>query len=293
MIKKNIYITGFSGQDGKILYKIFKHRVFFIKNHKKILTKKFIFFINLLNKKEIEKIFKHKRPDILVHLASYNPAYNQKDKKLYYDKNMKIAKNLLNAALKFNKKVNFIFANSSQIFKKKSGLVNEKSAFKQSSDYTRFRIDFYNFMKEKRKKLKFKYSNLILFNHDSKFRNKKFLLPRIVSALKNKKINFLKKIIKKDIKGDFSHAVSICDAIKKVIIIDKHIGNIILSSGKITKVNSIISYLCKKNNLTYNFSFPDHKNSKGLIGNNFFARKILNWKPKKNIFEAAQEIYNN
>ena len=34
------------------------------------------------------------------------------------------------------------------------------------------------------------------------------------------------------------------------------------------------------------------KKKNGLRGDNKLAKKILNWRPKKNIFIAAQEIFN-
>ena len=56
-----------------------------------------------------------------------------------------------------------------------------------SSDYTKFRIKSDSTMIKYKKKEKIKYTNAILFNHDSKFRNTKFLFPRIINGLINKK----------------------------------------------------------------------------------------------------------
>ena len=58
---------------------------------------------------------------------------------------------------------------------------------------------------------------MILFNHDSALRNKKFLLPRIVKAIKEKNENFLNNIYKENIIKDFSHAEDICNAIYLLI----------------------------------------------------------------------------
>jgi GDP-D-mannose dehydratase len=44
-----------------------------------------------------------------------------------------------------------------------------------------------------KKKEKINYTNAILFNHDSKFRNQKFLFPRIVNAIIKKRCYFFKK----------------------------------------------------------------------------------------------------
>ena len=87
---------------------------------------------------------------------------------------------------------------------------------------------------------------MILFNHDSVLRNKKFLLPRIIKAIKNKNQKFLNYIYKENIIEDFSHADDICKAIFLLIEKKIFIDNLILSSSKKTKINSIIDYLLTK-----------------------------------------------
>ncbi len=77
----------------------------------------------------------------------------------------------------------------------------------------------------------------------------------------------------------------------KNLIFKKKIKNIILSSGKQTYVNDIIKYLIKKNNLNLKLDYNDIKKRYCIIGNNSYAKKTLNWKIKKNIFFAAQEIF--
>ena len=77
--------------------------------------------------------------------------------------------------------------------------------------------------------------------------------------------------------------------IKKEINFD----NLILSSSKKTKINSIINHLIKKYNKSIKITKKPKKNKFYLIGNNKLAKKKLNWKIKKNIFIAADEIFNN
>ena len=78
-------------------------------------------------------------------------------------------------------------------------------------------------------------------------------------------------------------------AIKKNIVTD----NLILSSGKKTKINDIIQYLINKTKS--NVSLRDVKilNPKFIIGNNNKAKTILKWRLKKNIYNAVDELYNN
>ena len=63
--------------------------------------------------------------------------------------------------------------------------------------------------------------------------------------------------------------------------------------NKLTRINDIILYLLKKNNIKINL-IPKYFNKKTFIlGNNRFAKKILKWRIKKNIYTAVDEIYNS
>ena len=85
---------------------------------------------------------------------------------------------------------------------------------------------------DKKKKNRIKATIVILFNHDSKFRNERFLFPRLIKSIKYKNYSFLKKIYRENISGDFSHADDICEAIFLLIKSKKNPDKIILSSGK-------------------------------------------------------------
>jgi nucleoside-diphosphate-sugar epimerase len=132
---------------------------------------------------------------------------------------------------------------------------------------------------------------LILFNHDSRYRNPRFLLPRLIKAIKNNNVNFIKKIYNEEIIGDFSHAEDICNGIYLLIKKDKNPDKLILSSGKKTYINKIIRLFYKKiKNIKPNNKIKSQNN---IIGNNQLARKTIGWKLKKNIIIAAKEIYKN
>jgi nucleoside-diphosphate-sugar epimerase len=292
-VYKNLYITGGHGQDGALLTNIFlknsKYKVNIITNKKNFKKKKNVNYYNsnLQYFRSVKKIFLKNKPDIIIHLACKNPSFRESGLYKFYKYNVIATKNIADASYNLNKKIIFIFANSSQIFKKKSGIVNENSKSKISTSYTRFRIEMNNYIKKKIKN----YTNIILFNHDSKFRNKKFLIPRIVKYLKKKKYTQLNKIIRSNISGDFSHAEDICNAIYKIINNKINIKSIILSSGKLTNINEIIHYLMKKFNIKYKFNYHSKNMSKNIIGDNSLLKKTITYKPKKNIFIAAEELF--
>ena len=117
MKKKNIYITGASGQDATLLTNYFNNKknvnLILISNKKKIKinSKKINYkFINtdLTDLKKIKKIFKLYIPDKIIHLASSNPSFKDKNAVYYYKKNFVASKNLLNLAFEFNSKSKLI-----------------------------------------------------------------------------------------------------------------------------------------------------------------------------------------
>lgn len=296
---KNILITGADGQDGKIiLNKLHNQKInlFLIaKNFENKFIKKNVryFKFNLNKKKTLENFFKKNRIDIILHLASNNPNFRQNNYKKHYLENINNSKNLINFSTKYNKKIKFISCSSSRIFRKKNGYVTEKSKVLADDFYSKFRIEINNYLiKARKEKENFDFINVILFNHDSFLRNKKFLLPRLINALITKNKKFIDDIIKENIAADFSHADDICNALVKIIFTNKEIKNIILSSGKKTNVNDIIKYLIQKNKIYLKLKFDKKKESNCIIGNNQYAKKIINWKIRKNIFIAAQQIFD-
>lgn len=299
-MNRNILITGADGQDGKIiLQKLYKRKInFFLidkKFEKKIKQKNIKYFeFNLKNNKKLKQLLKIYKINIVLNLASNNPNYGQNDYRKHYFENLINTKNLINNIITFNRDIKFISCASSRIFKKKNGTVNENSKTAINDFYSKFRIETNKYLTLTKKNNKnFDFTNVILFNHDSIFRSKRFLLPRIATALISKNKKFLNNIIKENIVMDYSHAEDICNALIKILFIKKKINNIILSSGKKTYVKDIIKYLIKKNKLDLKLNYKNIKKSYCIIGENSYAKQILKWNAKKNIFNAAQEIFKN
>ena len=121
---KNVFITGGLGQDGQILINILKKRkinLTILSKTKKSNTLGNVEFIkeNLLNKRRLDLIFIKKKPDIVLHLASNNPSFNEANYKIFFRENFIATKNIFNSTFEANQNAKFIFCSSSQIFKKK------------------------------------------------------------------------------------------------------------------------------------------------------------------------------
>ena len=294
--KKNVVITGALGQDGIILSKLLIKKKYNIYGVVKKLYKKKIkgvnySTVNILDYRRFSNYIKKVKPHALLHLGTENPNYLElKKKKDFYKKNLKTTKNLIDYFSKYFPNKKLILIGSSQMYGPSSKKVNLNSEFNPGNSYARFRVESYNYMVKRKKIDNSKMVTAILFNHDSSFRKKKFLIPRLVKLIKLKNFNKLDKIYETNISGDFSHAEDICYGLYKLMISKYSPDKLIFSSNKRTYINDIIYLLLKKNKIKYNFTNKIKSNSSTPIGDNKFTNRLLNWSHKKNIFVAAKEL---
>ena len=289
---KKILITGINGQDGTILSNILIKRKFKVYGitKKKITSKaKDIHLINIqrLNFNKIIKKFDEIKPDVIIHFGSSNPSYNQNFGKKEYDYNLNFTKNIIDYISK--NKIKFIFPSSSLVFKYSKNKLNENSKIESKTYYSKFRNNASKYLLNIKRKKKVNATIAILFNHDSKYRNKRFLFPRLIKSIKDKKYDFLKKLYRENISGDFSHAEDICAAIFLLIKTKKNPDKIILSSGKRTYINHIIEFFMPK--FRSKLKKLNLNKKELIIGNNTKAINLLNWKIKKNSLLAAKELF--
>ena len=294
--KKNVVITGALGQDGIILSKLLIKKKYNIYGVVKKLNKKKIkgvnySIVNILDYRRFSNYIKKVKPHALLHLGTENPNYLElKKKKDFYKKNLKTTKNLIDYFSKYFPNKKLILIGSSQMYGPSSKKVNLNSEFNPGNSYARFRVESYNYMVKRKKIDNSKMVTAILFNHDSSFRKKKFLIPRLIKLIKLKNFNKLDKIYETNISGDFSHAEDICYGLYKLMISKYSPDKLIFSSNKRTYINDIIYLLLKKNKIKYNFTNKVKSNSSTPIGDNKFTSRLLNWFHKKNIFAAAKEL---
>ena len=207
----------------------------------------------LNNFSALSRTIKKINPDIFIHLGSDNPNFLEK-KKYLFNKNYKIFKNVLDFFSTYKKKTKIILIGSSQMYRNKGLKINISTKFKPQNSYSKFRVKSFNYMLKSKKKNNLNATTAILFNHDSMYRNKKFLIPRIVKLIKGKKNSDLRKIFNENISGDFSHAEDICNGIYKLSISKSNPDKLIFSSNKRTFINDIINYLLKFTNNKMKFN---------------------------------------
>ena len=294
--KKNIVITGVLGQDGQILSNILIKKNFniigVVKNIPKTKKNNIKFKrVNLLNYNELSEFLDNCKLNSLIHLGTENPNYLELKKKVdFYKKNLTATKNLIDYFSKKQKNKRLILIGSSQMYGNKKKKVNLNSKFKPINSYAKFRVEAYNYMLKSKRKYKSNMITAILFNHDSKFRKKKFLIPRLIKIIKKKQFKKLRSIYEENISGDFSHAEDICNGLYKLLLLKNCPDKLIFSSNKRTYINDIIRHLFKINKLKINFNIKILKDTFTPVGDNRLTKKNLNWRQKKNIFSAAREL---
>ena len=294
--KRNIVITGALGQDGIILSKLLlkkkynvigivkrinSHRIINIKYNK----------VDLLNYNKVSNFLEKINPICVIHLGTENPNYIElKRKKDFYKNNLKATKNLIKYFSLNKPKKKLILIGTSQMYGKLIKLADLKSKFDPINSYAKFRVESYKYMLNNKKKYQSKMTTAILFNHDSQYRKRKFLIPRLIRLIKSKNFKKINEIYQENITGDFSHAEDICNGLYKLIISKDNPNKLIFSSNKETFINDIIKYLLRKKNIKKKLTDNNLSKNSTPIGDNSFTKKLLKWKIKKNIFIAANEL---
>lgn len=300
-MKKTVIITGALGQDGKIITNILhisnNFKIIGVDKNKDIKSKKIrIHKIDLFNKNTVKKFIFRNNPNYLIHFASKNYSHNSQRKNVFkkdYLDNYIISKNLIDSIVSLKLKTIFIFAGSSMMYEGYNNkIIDENTRFKPLSFYSKYKVDTHKYFIKLKKNKKINGSTLILFNHDSIFRNKKFLIPRLINYFIKKKFFIIKDIYRSNIIGDFSHAEDICYGIYLLMLKNKYPDKIILSSFKKTYINDIILFINKYFNYQINFN-QVNTSSKVILGNNTLAKKLIRYKPKLNIFYAINELIKN
>ncbi len=223
---------------------------------------------------------------------------------------------ILDSILKINPKIKYYQAGSSEMFGKvQSYPQNEKTPFYPRSPYAVSKVYAHWITINYRESYDIFACNGILFNHESPLRGETFVTKKIVRALcriKNKK---QKKLYLGNIyaKRDWGHAEDYVKAMWKILQYKKA-DDWVICTGKQYSVKQFINLVAKKINLQIRWKGKGI-NEKGLSkdneviiqikkryfrpaevdnlkGNYSKARKLLNWKPSKDINSLIQDMIN-
>tara|TARA_B100000674_G_C37892098_1_gene939500 strand:+ start:408 stop:1367 length:960 start_codon:yes stop_codon:yes gene_type:complete len=301
MKKKISIIVGGSGQFGISLSKILlkkKHIVIIttrniIKAKKKISYKNKnlkIVRLNILKTNQINSLIKQYSPFQIFYFASQSsPSISFKKKEETYLSNFKGCLNFLKIIHKNKLNCKFINASSSEIFAETKKKININSKKKPISPYGKSKLLSFNKTKEYRDKKKLNAYNAIIFNTESIYRNKNYLIPKIclaaIKAFKRNKKTYFGNI-------NVSREWNWSDEQVKYLIkfLDKAPQDFILSNGKSYSVKKMMSFAFNFFNLNYkNFVISD----KNLYRKKDFNVKKSNYIAclKKNKISRNSSIY--
>ena len=301
MKKKISIIVGGSGQLGISLIKILLKKKFKVvvttrdinKARKKVLIKnknlKFV-FLNVLKKNKILFLLKRFKPNYIYYFAGQSsPVISYKKNKVTYLSNVKGCQNFLEIINLNDKKIKFINASSSEIFSDKVKKIRPSSQKIPISPYGKAKLISFNKTKFFREKKNLKTYNSIIFNSESYFREKSFLIPKIcLAAIKAKK--FKKKTSFGNL--DVSREWNWCDEQTKYLVkfVEKEPQDFILSNGKSFTARQMMSYAFNYFNLNYK-SFITF--NKSLIRPKDFLTKKSEFKHclKRNGIKRKSKIY--
>ncbi len=279
-------------------------------------------FINLdlsEHLKLIEAIRKIK-PKFFFNLAAQSFVTYAYDNPIYTDQiNNQSVINILEAIRQFSKQTRFYQASSSEMYglnERNQKILNEKSHFNPISPYSIAKLSSYYYVKMYRNSFNMFASNGILFNHESPLRGEQFVTKKIIAALTAIKFNKNKSILKLGniySRRDWGHAKDYVEMMYKILNYKKP-DDFVIASGKQYSIKEFINLVCKKLKMKIkwigkgiNEKAIDENNrtiieiSKKffrpldvvyLLGDSSKAKKLLKWRPKKNIDFLIQDMIN-
>ena len=288
-MKKSIaIIVGGTGQFGVLLAeKLLKKKYKVIittrskNNAKKKVDKKKINLkkLNILDKNEIKKLLLKNKPKIIFYAASQSsPGISFKKKRETYLSNYSGCKNFLEIIKKYKIDSKFINFSSCEIYGNYKKKISVKTIKKPISPYGFAKLKAHNKTKYYRDKYNLKTYNAIIFNTESVYRPKYFLVPKICLAAINAKKNNLKtEFGNLNISREWNWCEEQCKYL--IMFIKKKPQDFILSNGKSYSAINLMKFA---------FSYFDLDYKKYILVNKKFIRKKDSKLKRSNYLECLR-----
>ena len=265
----------------------------------------------------VSNIIKKTRPDEIYNLAAQSHVAVSFEVPEYTADADAIGTLRILEAIKFHKlekKTKFYQAGTSEMYGKVQNIPqNEKTNFYPISPYGVAKLYAHWITKNYREAYGIFASNGILFNHESPRRGETFVTKKIISALCKIKEGKQKKLFLGNLnaKRDWGHAKDYCYAMWKILQQSKP-DDFVIATGIQYSIKQFINFTAKKLNMKIvwkgkgkkekaynefgrsiiecdeNYFRPLDVNT--LLGDARKARKILGWKPTKDISSLIDEM---
>ena len=275
---------------------------------------------DLIDSLSVSSIITKIMPDEIYNLAAQShvavsfltPEYTSNDDGLGALRILDVIKNLSD-----KKKIKFYQAGTSEMFggiQKKSQ--NENTPFNPQSPYAAGKLYAHWITKIYRNAYKIFASNGILFNHESPLRGETFVTKKIVKGLAKIKLKKQKTLMLGNLysQRDWGHAEDYVEAMWKILS-HKNPDDFVIATNRKYKIKTFIEMVCKQLNIKVQWKgkglkekgFDDKGNCIIKIDKRYFrplevanlrgdyskAKKILKWKPKKDIKQLVKEMVNH
>ncbi len=260
MKKPNAIIVGGTGQFGITLSKELIKKKFKViittrsltKAKKKIKNKKIIIKkLNILSKSQIKKLLLKYNPKLVFYMAGQSsPGKSFHTKKETYLSNFIGCRNFLETLRNYNKSSKFINFSTCEIYGNYKKKININSIKKPISPYGFAKLKAHNETKKYREKFKLKFYNAIIFNSESIYRPRIYLIPKIcLAAIKAKKNGLKSKFGNLKILREWNWCEEQCKYLLKFI--KKNPQDFILSNGKSFSASQMLKFAFEYFKLDY------------------------------------------
>ena len=260
-MKQIILIVGGSGQFGTTLIKKISDKKKIIittrntqkKRNKINISKKNIIIkkLDIFNKKQILNILVKYRPSIIFYFAGQSsPKVSFSKREETIKSNYIGCKNFLEAMYYLNLNAKFLNASSSEIFKPNQLKLNLNSKKGPISPYGLAKLKSYEITKFYRQSKNLKTYNAIIFNTESIYRNKNYLIPKIcLAAIKAKKYKLKTSFGNLNVVREWNWCDEQCKYMLKFL--NKKPQDFILSNNKPISAKIMLNYAFKYFKLNY------------------------------------------
>ena len=313
-MSKVALITGILGQDGSYLaelllgkgYKV--HGIVRKKNPrdkkkfckiKKIQKDLILYEDNLDNLDSFYKILEKVNPNEVYHLAAQSyDGHSFNNEFFTFKNNIDATHYIVSAIKKFNNKIKFFFAGSSEMFGNIISFPqNEKTVFNPISAYGISKVAAYYLVKSYRINFNFLGSAGILFNHESPRRDLCFVTRKISYGVARIKKGLQKKISLGNINSsrDWGHAKDFVNAMWLMLQQDNP-DDYIIGTGQKHSVEDFLKVAFSHVGLNYKDHIDvDEKlvrtvESDNRVADSLKAQEILQWKPKYSFDDLVSDM---
>jgi GDPmannose 4,6-dehydratase len=268
---KKILITGISGQDGIFLTKYLLEKSSNINitgisrsNPEKSIYTKLnylglsnfnninIYDLNLEDKKQVNNFIADINPDVVYNLSGPSSVYKSflnRDKK---NSILNIFNNLTSAIIKNKNFPRFFQASSSEMFGASNKTLNENSPFNPNSPYAEAKLINHLKVKELNENYNWPIFSGIMFNHESEFRNKDYLIMKIIRSAQEISINPNKRLTlgSLDYIRDWSYASDTVNAIYEITS-KASTSDYVIGSGVGKSIKEMVNHIFNYFNLDW------------------------------------------